>query len=547
MRPINLLLALAIGLITLGACTTHPTLPAEIPAPSPASTTEEPSSSPNLTEEETTPPSSTTSPPTETPTPPPSTPQPNETPKLDIVETQVTLQEGNNLPQTLLQTRESRELEDNRIGGDVGNWVWVVGQDNSKLYNDLLLKICDLGLKWVRTNFWSPNPLNWQEVLQAPDVYSIDQDCDDFISELAKNRVNVVLTLSAGAGLDGRQHDWWGGPGWGVLGDREPERWFNTQKNRDEFINYVCFMVQHFKGRVKYYEIWNEPSSGEWDARGTVTLGDYVTLVKQVVPVIRQIDPEAKIVVGAVGRFREGDKQWLEKMLSASIGPLVDALSWHPFYGESPIIYSGEYPQHPEPFYWRDYPYNVEKFELKAASLGFKGEYMVEEMVWRTPNDLTSELPLYTDVVAAKYAARATIIHLGMNFTMVSNQMLMPSKIKLLPRYYVIKNLCTVMAGAESANLQVNIESDEKNIKSYAFSLSNGDHLIALWTDGVAVDDDPGIDATLTIPRLSAQKVVGIDVLHGFEQELVIDTEDGDIVIQNLLVKDYPVILRLSP
>lgn len=103
------------------------------------------------------------------------------------------------------------------------------------------------------------------------------------------------------------------------------------------------------------------------------------------------------------------------------------------------------------------------------------------------------------------------------------------------------------MAGAESANLQVNIESEEKNIKSYAFSLSNGDRLIALWTDGVAVDDDPGIDATLTIPRLSAQKVVGIDVLHGFEQELVIDTEDGDIVIQNLLVKDYPVILRLSP
>ena len=42
-------------------------------------------------------------------------------------------------------------------------------------------------------------------------------------------------------------------------------------------------------------------------------------------------------------------------------------------------------------------------------------------------------------------------------------------------------------------------------------------------------------------------KVVGIDVLNSFEQELAISTEDGNTVIHSLLVKDYPVILRLSP
>ena len=61
----------------------------------------------------------------------------------------------------------------------------------------------------------------------------------------------------------------------------------------------------------------------------------------------------------------------------------------------------------------------------------------------------------------------------------------------------------------------------------------------------MAVDDDPGIEATLTIPDLSAKKVVGIDVLNGFEQELVTSTEDGNLVIRNLLVRDYPIILRL--
>ena len=84
-----------------------------------------------------------------------------------------------------------------------------------------------------------------------------------------------------------------------------------------------------------------------------------------------------------------------------------------------------------------------------------------------------------------------------------------------------------------------------KQLKSYGFSLPDGDKLLALWTDGIAVDDDIGVEATLIIPNLLAKKVVAIDVLNNFEQELIIRTEDGNTVIHNLLVKDYPVILHL--
>jgi len=66
-----------------------------------------------------------------------------------------------------------------------------------------------------------------------------------------------------------------------------------------------------------------------------------------------------------------------------------------------------------------------------------------------------------------------------------------------------------------------------------------------LWTDGVAVDDDPGVKATLISPGFSAQKVMGIDVLNGFEQQLVVNIENGNLLIHNLLVKDYPIIIRL--
>jgi hypothetical protein len=109
-----------------------------------------------------------------------------------------------------------------------------------------------------------------------------------------------------------------------------------------------------------------------------------------------------------------------------------------------------------------------------------------------------------------------------------------------------IRNLNTVLAGNKPLEIPVEIESDATNLMSFGFSLPNGDRLFALWTDGVAVDDDPGVPATLTFPGTSAQKVIGIDVLHGFEQELIFEIVNGNLVIRNFLIKDYPIILRLS-
>jgi hypothetical protein len=59
------------------------------------------------------------------------------------------------------------------------------------------------------------------------------------------------------------------------------------------------------------------------------------------------------------------------------------------------------------------------------------------------------------------------------------------------------------------------------------------------------VEEDPGERATLTIEGVSAQSVIGIDVLNSLEQELIFEMENGDLVIRGLLVRDYPIFLRL--
>ena len=108
------------------------------------------------------------------------------------------------------------------------------------------------------------------------------------------------------------------------------------------------------------------------------------------------------------------------------------------------------------------------------------------------------------------------------------------------PVVTVVQNLGATMAGASPEDFTVKVESKAENIVSYGFSLPNGDRLLALWTNGIAIDDDPGAEATLTFPDLSAEKAAGIDVLNGFEQELITETENSGLIIHGFLHQGLP-------
>ena len=102
------------------------------------------------------------------------------------------------------------------------------------------------------------------------------------------------------------------------------------------------------------------------------------------------------------------------------------------------------------------------------------------------------------------------------------------------------------MAGASTDSISMEIQTTVSELRSCSFSLDNGDKLFAIWNDNIAVDYDPGIATTVTLPNFSNQMMVGIDVLNGYQQELVTEVKDSNLVIRNLLVKDYPIILRTT-
>jgi hypothetical protein len=94
-------------------------------------------------------------------------------------------------------------------------------------------------------------------------------------------------------------------------------------------------------------------------------------------------------------------------------------------------------------------------------------------------------------------------------------------------------------------DLAFHIDSEADDIASYDFTLPNGDALLALWTDGVAVDDLARVTAEITFQG-AADAVVGLDALAGFQQELITNRTDGKLVLDDVVVPDYPIFLRLS-
>ncbi len=89
----------------------------------------------------------------------------------------------------------------------------------------------------------------------------------------------------------------------------------------------VSAAVTRFKGRVKYWEVVNEPD-------GSMQAPAYVALLKSVSAQIKQIDPNALVVAPATCSV---NIPWLTKFYAAGGGPCCDVLSVHDYEGNETI------------------------------------------------------------------------------------------------------------------------------------------------------------------------------------------------------------------
>jgi hypothetical protein len=110
------------------------------------------------------------------------------------------------------------------------------------------------------------------------------------------------------------------------------------------FANFMRAFVTHFKGRVQYVVVWNEPNLNfEWGYRPVDPAG-YTRLLQAAYLAAKQADPTVQILAGALAPTLAptgatdamSDLEYLQKMYDAGARDFFDALAIHAYGWKSP-------------------------------------------------------------------------------------------------------------------------------------------------------------------------------------------------------------------
>jgi hypothetical protein len=97
--------------------------------------------------------------------------------------------------------------------------------------------------------------------------------------------------------------------------------------------DFVSAIANHAAGRIKHWEIWNEPSNAwEW----TGTQAQMVRMAKDARQIILSIDPAAQIVSPSIGISTTMYQSWMEAFLNAGGGQYVDIIAFHGYIHHPP-------------------------------------------------------------------------------------------------------------------------------------------------------------------------------------------------------------------
>jgi hypothetical protein len=428
----------------------------------------------------------------------------------------------------------------------------------------------DMGLKWLRMSFWTA-VLNWHYVEQKKGVYQIDAAADASITEAVDYGVNVVLGLMYGNWLyTDTPRDNFEGRVEMIPFDPPPSPW--KEEHIQGYLNYVRFMVRHFKGRVYAWELWNEPIDNErygWCC-GEKARRKYAEIVSRVIPIIREEDPGSKIL--ASGQ--------LGNMLSL-IAPEIDIVDFVRWGGQLPLNSSA----------YRNQPQQFEEFREWIRGEGFKGDifFSLENRYHASPYpNPRTHLSRTSEIQQAKILTQTMTRHAALGIVSFWNETWNsalttgdvglfrhgfnsgPShNMTIRPGYYAYRTICTVFADADpDPGLEIELngkgfpektvtypqpwlglegEAVREMVDAWGFRDKDGRRLVALWMKGDPMDNQINqgthVDVRVGTP---ASRVVGYDTMNGVEQELNFEPAGNDTWIRNLKVYDYPLVVRIE-
>ena len=114
---------------------------------------------------------------------------------------------------------------------------------------------------------------------------------------------------------------------WWIHDDMSEHKYIPPQRLPD-FLNYVRETVEHFRGRVDAWCIWNEPNFQFW----TGTDDEFIELARQAAGAVREVDSEVILLGGAFNRNILGlPEKFIRGLFESGAMDKTDAIAFHPY------------------------------------------------------------------------------------------------------------------------------------------------------------------------------------------------------------------------
>lgn len=165
--------------------------------------------------------------------------------------------------------------------------------------------------------------------------------------------------------------------------------------NISDWQNYVTQVATRYKGRVHYYELWNEPSLPAYFTGSVQTM---LQLSKAAYTTLKQIDPTITVLSPAAVVQKTGIA-WLDQYLSIGGGDYADIIAHH-FY---------QFPGPPEDL--------ISYFSAVQTTLNTHG---VQKPIWDTEMGWGPGQTFTSEQQMAAFVARTFLLHWGAGITHVA-------------------------------------------------------------------------------------------------------------------------------
>ncbi|HLY16894.1 MAG TPA: hypothetical protein VKR61_06695 [Bryobacteraceae bacterium] len=423
-------------------------------------------------------------------------------------------------------------------------------------------RMFDAGVSWIRIGQYenTSDYTSWDWIEQKRGVLAIPPGLDDYVNSLVDNGVKVQVQLLYGNPM-------YTSPA-GKLPDAivpEPGGFHNpdrslfsaywppkTPEQIAAFIKYTQFMVAHFRGRIKYYALWNEQDIDYWNPQPDAE--DYGRLLKAFIPAVHGADPEAKVIYGGQA---DPTREFARRALDAcGCAAGIDVFAYHTYPG---------------------YGRNLNPETMDNGAYGVESPAKLRELVRAYPgirkdipfwDDEFNSIPSWTgsdETVQAKYIPRGLLYNWAQgvrtfvwllaagadgneydDFGMIHGLRYLPDDFTPRPVYFALQNTNALFADTRlDPSIKIipgevpALHDQAEPFLAYGFRSKTGKPIVAYWLAAHSNPRNvfPSIQADLTISNSGIRRPIIIDVVSGAVEPVLHKAVASD-VFPNLPVRD---------